>query len=488
MAIWYVNPAIAPAAESDSFLGQYGLGKLRDTWADVTWTPGDKYFAAADTVFPGQIALGASGTSGNPIVIGMYGNGAKPVIGVGVQDALFISARQYIDVSDLDLRGSTRHGAYIRTNGSNITTINLRRVKARGNSNNGFFLDGVVLTAALSNVLFEECEAYDNGEHGFDTLGIVQSINWKRCVAGRNGYRVLGHGFSLHPFIAGNITSGWTLVSGNVYSRPTSASENVQKVANITDDVTLTKNPGAGASVGLNQWDQATPGDLLYINIGANPNTKTTAFKRAPHGPFYYEGCVSYENSTKAGPGEGHGFAADDMSDSATYEDCHAYDNEGAGLQCQWSDNVVQRNCTASRNRLSGFRTTGHTNGLTVDRCISVGNTDHGFLYDAPHTGVLVRNSIAVRNGGFGLIGISAGVTAQNMLTFGNVSGGVTNVTSTGAVSGDPLFVDESRPWLGLKPGSPAWRAGAVIQGARDRFGRRYPNPSHIGPWAVEAR
>lgn len=487
MAVWYVNPSIAPSEESDSFLGQYGVGKLRDTWADVTWTTSDKYFAAADTVFPGQIAPAASGVSGNPLVIGMYGRGARPIIGVGVQDALFLSARQYIDVSDLDLRGSTRHGAYIRTNGSTITTINLRRVRSRGNNNNGFFLDGVVLTASLSNVLFEECESYDNGEHGYDTLGIVRTINWKRCIAARNGGRVLGHGFSLHPFISNNVTSGWTVVAGNVYSRTLSASETVQKVINRTDAVTLTKNAGAGSGVGANQWDQS--GTTLYINIGVNPNTKTTAWKRAAHGPFSYEDCVSYENSTAAGAGEGHGFAADDMSDSATYENCHAYDNEGAGLQCQWTDSIVQRNCTATRNRLSGFRTTGHTQGLSVERCIAVDNTDHGFFYDAPHSGVVVRNSIAYRNGAWGMLANSSGVSGSNNLVFGNVSGGVNgNVTNTNGVASDPLFVDPRRPWLGLKRGSPAWNAGVVIQGARDRFKRRMPNPAHIGPWTVPAQ
>lgn len=482
MAVWYVNPSIAPSDETDSFIGQYGTGKLRDSWADVTWTAGDRYYGAAGTTYAGQIAPGTSGTSGNPIVIGKFGAGANPVIGVGVQDALYLAARQYIDVSDLDLSGSTRHGAYIRTSGSNISTINLRRVTARGNANNGFFLDGVVLTAILSNVLFEECEAYDNGEHGFDTLGIVQSINWKRCIAARNGRSVLGHGFSLHPFISNDITSGWAVVSGNVYSRTLAASETVQKVINRTDAVTLTKNAGAGSSVGANQWDQS--GTTLYINVGANPNTKTMAWKRAVHGPFRYEDCISYENSTAAGAGEGHGFAADDMSDSATYERCVAYDNEGAGLQVQWGDNIVRNNCFAVRNALSGFRTTGHTDGLTDSHCVSVDNVDHGFFYDDPFTGVTVRNSIAVGNGAYGLIGGTTGVAALNNCTFGNGAGHTNTVTNTNGITADPLFLDRSRPWLGLASTSPCRGAGAYVQGARDRFGRRYAE-RNIGPWAV---
>jgi hypothetical protein len=52
----------------------------------------------------------------------------------------------------------------------------------------------------------------------------------------------------------------------------------------------------------------------------------------------------------------------------------------------------------------------------------------------------------------------------------------------------NPLFVDSSKPWLGLKPGSPCQSAGAYIQGAKDRFGRRYLIPPNIGPWAVLPR
>ena len=55
-------------------------------------------------------------------------------------------------------------------------------------------------------------------------------------------------------------------------------------------------------------------------------------------------------------------------------------------------------------------------------------------------------------------------------------------------LTADPLFADNSRPWLGLKPGSPCQSAGAYIQGARDRFGRRYTTPPNIGPWAVIGR
>lgn len=59
-----------------------------------------------------------------------------------------------------------------------------------------------------------------------------------------------------------------------------------------------------------------------------------------------------------------------------------------------------------------------------------------------------------------------------------------TPISSTADVLADPQFLDRVRPWLGLQSSSPCRGAGAYIQGARDRFARRYVD-RNIGPWAV---
>ena len=304
-----------------------------NSWASVTWVAGNTYLQKAGTKAYEQVSVGGSGTASSRISIGKYGVGKNPIVGVGTQYGMYLAARQYIDISNVDAENCTSHGFYIRTSGSTIQEITLTNCVARNNVGNGFFLDGVVLTASISKVTFTRCLAYNNGQHGYDTLGIINNIRWKYCKAFKNGATTAGHGFSLHPFISNNITSGWTVVAGNVYQRTLSASETVQKVINRTDAVVLTKNSGAGSGVGSNEWDQS--GTTLYINIGANPNTKTMAWKRATHGPFYYEYCESsfnYSNTPTAG--EGHGFASDDMSSDVIYYGCISSDNQGACFQC----------------------------------------------------------------------------------------------------------------------------------------------------------
>lgn len=126
MAYWYVDPSIAAADESDSFDGGYGSGKLRDSWADVTWLSSDDYFQAAGTEYTGDVTVGASGTAANYIVIGKYGAGPRPII-QGVNDGLSLSSRTYVQVQDLDLRaGATNKVGLVQLSAAATTLAGIK--------------------------------------------------------------------------------------------------------------------------------------------------------------------------------------------------------------------------------------------------------------------------------------------------------------------------------------------------------------------------
>lgn len=476
MTIYYIDPGVASG-------GDGSIGSPFNSWASVTWTAGNSYYQKAGTSIAETITPSSSGTAAARITIGRYGTGANPIVGVGQQRGVFLSARQFIDIIGIDATGATDHGFHIRTNGSNIQSIRLYDCNSYNNQNNGFFLDGQVLTATLTNVLFVRCNSYNNLEHGFDTLGIIKYVTWIDCKAWGNGTGVLGHGFSLHPFASTSITSGWTLAVGNVYTRTLSASEDVQKVINRTSGVILTKNAGATTSVGSNEWDQS--GTTLYINIGGtDPNTVTMAWKRASHGPFFYYGCESYNNQTDAGSGEGHGFAADDMSGPAFYYGCFSHDNEGAGFQNQWSVDVTIQGCIAYKNKLSNFRTTGYTQNLIVDNNTSVESEQHGMFFDDPKSGTLVRNNMIVGNGTkrsdiYGLIATSSsGITASYNNVYNNGSTGTNstnNVTNSNGFTQNPNFISVYIP-----TNSSLMGVGLYLD--RSSFGlSKFKNPPSIG-------
>lgn len=478
MATYYINPEASST----------GTGTISDpfrSWASVTWSSGNTYLQKAGTVASETVAVGSSGTVGSRIYIGKYDSGPNPIVGNGQQYGVYLNVRQYIDVEDIDARSCTDHGFYVRSGGgSNLQSITFTRCNAYGNQNNGFYLDSIVLNGSINNVTFTDCNSYDNLEHGYDCLGIVKNVIWTRCKAWNNGTVVLGHGFSIHPFISNNITSGWTATgTGTSYSRATSAGEDVQKVINRTSGVTFTKNPGAGATVANGEWDQASAGATLYINNGGDPNGVTMAWKRAAHGPFTYYNCESYNNQTDAGAGEGHGFASDDMTGPSTYYGCYSHNNEGAGFQCQWTDDVAYYGCIAVANVLSNFRTTGHTDTLSVNNCTSVSSSEHGYFFDDPFTDVSITNCIAYKNGTssgslYGIIAGTTGVTATKNCCSGNGSTGTNSynsVTDSSPISADPLLDVRHKP-----TNARLFNGGATVSGT-DFYGNTLPASPSIG-------
>lgn len=470
MATFYIDP-------STSTNGDGSEATPFNSWASVTWTAGNTYLQKAGTIAREQISVGTSGTANAYITIGKYGSGSNPQAGTGATYGLYIDAKSYIRVSNFAIKGCSSYGVYIRgTGASTITNLFFTDVESSFNGRSGFYADSIVLDCTLQNIFYTRCIAIDNGEHGFDNLGIVRNVRHVNCYARGNGELILGHGFSIHPFVVGVASAIWDQTggeTGNVYGRLLSANESVQKVLNRTDGVILTLNAGAGLGITLNQWDQT--GTRLRVNVGANPNTKTMSFKRAPHGPFYYYGCVSEYNSTKAGPGEGHGFASDDMSGPSYFYGCLSLYNQGAGFQFQWSVDSGAYGCVAMYNELSNFRTTGYTERVTMSQNTSLYSKQHGFIFDSPFVAATLQNNIAAFNGTtssiyYGLIATSPGSSASNNCTFGNGSSGTnntSNVTNTSGVIENPLVQSDFSV-----NNSNLYSAGASLGGAD--FYRKY--------------
>ncbi|HWR52443.1 MAG TPA: right-handed parallel beta-helix repeat-containing protein [Bryobacteraceae bacterium] len=85
--------------------------------------PGDRILFRAGSQFRGQLHPRGSGRDGRPIVVDMYGTGAKPRIDAGGQfhEALLLENQDYWEVNNLDLtntgatREPARYGARVRS-------------------------------------------------------------------------------------------------------------------------------------------------------------------------------------------------------------------------------------------------------------------------------------------------------------------------------------------------------------------------------------
>lgn len=70
----------------------------------TNYQPGDQILFKSGGVWTGSLTLKSSGVSGNPITVGMYGEGPKPVInGNGSYAAINLENIQYVTLQDLEL-------------------------------------------------------------------------------------------------------------------------------------------------------------------------------------------------------------------------------------------------------------------------------------------------------------------------------------------------------------------------------------------------
>jgi len=110
MALWYIDPRISAVQESDSFDGGFGVGRLRDSWADVTWLAGDYFFGHRAGLHVGAVTINASGTASAWITVRPYGEGDyKPRINANGSNlgGWYASGRGYIDIRGFEVTGAT---------------------------------------------------------------------------------------------------------------------------------------------------------------------------------------------------------------------------------------------------------------------------------------------------------------------------------------------------------------------------------------------
>jgi len=70
----------------------------------VKLTPGDKVLLAAGSKFTGSMKLTGAGQKDKPVIVGVYGKGARPRIdGGGVLDAVLVQNMQYVEISGLEI-------------------------------------------------------------------------------------------------------------------------------------------------------------------------------------------------------------------------------------------------------------------------------------------------------------------------------------------------------------------------------------------------
>ena len=445
----------------------------------------------------GSFRSGASASA--PFVYGVYGperdGYAKVTATADIGDLMYIlSGETNVLIEGWDFDGSdvVTRPFQAQANTAATTGITLRRCRFQRSSANGAFLDNKASGTYALSVTYEECVFERNAGHGAHATGLATGT-YNKCRSSRNGARLAtgGHGFSSHAY-RDSFTTGWTLVSGNIYSR-TYATTPLKVCAVQNSTYPILANGGATTTPSAGQY--GVSGGALYINIGANPNGQLISIQTTASPAVTYQDCVAFDNldNPNAPFREGHGFAADDFT-TATFLRCDSYNNEGSGFSLNMGDSSVIRHCFAYGNRRAGI-VMQRSGSNTVDANVVAGNdvsNYHGaqlVLFASALSNVVQNNILLAAGGDYVIYGDDQSLTntIRNNALWGGaiISRGFALASSN--VIADPRLMSVANPDAGLRGDSPCRGAGLFTAGARDRYGRRYAEPN-IGPFAVIPR
>lgn len=469
--------------------GDSHLFKRGDTWELTAASIANRLGIVATT----------GATAANPVYIGCYGDPAlDPPKFDGTNTAqllVWIRNGSWVTIEDIWAVRATIYAFLIRGNSASESpsNITLRRCWASGNNtSNTAGVDGITATkftgaADTSNINIEYCRAWDNYGHGIKLRGTVGG-SIRNCYASNNGIGVASHGIGT----AGNIQTltTWTLVSGTIYSAALSA-------AALETSAPVTSLDGAYSTVGnyfllTNAGSSPTPAlgefsvpldNLVYFNVGANPNTGTNQASKGSSIDAVIEDNVVLNTVDFAG-NEGHGIGCDDFSRSIIVRRNYISGNQGFGITFNknYGSTAYSNFLIDNESGIGNLSSSAELSGNTV-----VQANGGPCLYGTSRATVIAYNN-ALLTSGYGIQCLSAitdTVTESNNCFFGNSTPIIKNTTpqtiNAASFTSDPLLTADYKP----TPASPLLGAGTHLGYTRDAIGKQRPNPPAIGAYDV---
>lgn len=174
-ATYYVDSVAG--ADINTGLTQTAAWRTLDKVSGVTFQPGDAILFKAGGSWTGTLSLHGSGTSGNPITVGRYGSGAKPLLqGAGaVTNVVELIDVSYWEIADLEITNAgdpdnLHNGILVSSTSSQryyhlyIRRVDVHDVDCPSNSGGG----GIRMDCVLSDVLIDGCTVHNIGGNGID--------------------------------------------------------------------------------------------------------------------------------------------------------------------------------------------------------------------------------------------------------------------------------------------------------------------------------
>jgi parallel beta-helix repeat protein len=408
---------------------------------------------------------------------------------------LNVSGLSNIDFEDMyfDGLGVVSYSLYMLANGATansnhrLSRCYFTNMKVGGS---GLVIGGTATsTGDTSNYLIEDSHFFLNPTHGMLING-AHDVLVRRSKFYGNGFNAAagGHGLSAKARRT-SATSGWSLTAGTVWQRALAAYETAVYQVNTSLSPYRRLALTAGTATAPAAGEFGVSGGVLYINVGsaANPSGQSVTYSWGRCYNVIVEDCESYENvaDPQAPSTEGHGFAADDFSDTITFRRNWSHHNEGAAFSInKGDDNVIESNIGHDNNLPGLVLATGWR--PVVKHNTFFGNNKSGeysseiAVFTYAKDGVVSNNALEGSTAlAFGLDGTCSGFSGTK-----NAAYGYTAVESgsvlTGTITSNPLRSASRRPQAA------ALLAAGTPLGGRDFYGRPFhPTTPNIG--AVES-
>jgi len=455
------------------------LAKINAT----TFQPGNEICLKAGGTWTGQLYPKGSGSSAAPIVIDMYGTGAKPIVAAGASDpdAVHLMNQQYWEINDLEVTNKkSAVGDYrgISINGQDGGTLNHIYVR------NCFVHDvtgevdwiGGDTANNMTGVTFQT--GWDKSKH---TGGIVFDVQAGTANVKTKFNDVLVESNTVQDCSFGGII--FKQLDGTVHwgtrSSATSASwfphTNVTVRGNYVSQL--------NASLGCDAiYMTNVQNGLIEENVSNGAGTSAIEL-------YYTDGVTVQKNETfgtkvKAGGTDSNGVDTDKATTKTIIQYNYFHDNGDGILICQFSfgDSVIRYNILQNNSRYQiNLHSDPAASSAVYNNTIYNNKTNSGVVYGygtslmASYT---LRNNIFFAASGNGVLTTASTVVYQNNLYAGSAI--QTPAGDAAAVMADPKLAapgtgtsgSAAGPAFGsldgykLGAGSPAINAGVSITGS----------------------
>lgn len=485
MAFWYIDPTIGTADESDAYNGGLGERKLRDSWADVTWTAKNTYAQRRGTTYTGVVTVSGSGSAGSPITLGAYGTGDRPKVnGNGSSfGSIYMTGRSYIDISNFELYGSAGGGS------AAVHILNTDHVSVTDcyahDSRQGFRIDNTG-SAEKAGFRFTRCVSVGTSNNGFSAVcgsqdgGTLRDITLDSCESIDSGSSGTGYGI----FITTRLSNSDAYDDGYV-------AHDVK-----IKDCLVSGTAGYGVALRYVTGGYVRDTEITRACVGNDQDTHSLWF--AGCRGFVVSGNHIHHNGgwSGAASGSGVGIFIDQGSTTGTGHACqrmkvignhihHQFNGPNTGNTASAAISIYRSEDTAvSGNLIHDCRygisvrgaATQNTSGTKVanNTCVDIEQNAYSVANLADET--VVRNNIALRAavGFFEESGANAvtNVTREynsaydcdtHLWATGTLASLSADTANTGDIEDDPLLT----PSYGLQAASPCRGAGIYIRGAK---------------------